>query len=268
MDPAGRIKILRILNGFTQDAIAALLGTSRPSIVVWESGKHPPSTEYVIRLAEMVGVEPGYISYGSPQISCCAWIPVPPDRPQNFSRYIREIKLLFPSLLDENGLNAVRFSKLGDGSAMFLLGRDKDFSCLLLVKESLVDCFITIFKKRDAVQMGPFERVTIDKFGEDELTFIARFAAIDFRVNLDGIWNALVKARPGARLKDDALKLLKSAFHIVEQEYDIPCDDIWKVSEFFADKHKRLPPKHNISEAALEGEVRRFLESLGCRRKQ
>ena len=51
MDTAGRIKILRLLNGYTQEAIAALIGISRPSIVVWESGKHPPSPEFVIRLA-------------------------------------------------------------------------------------------------------------------------------------------------------------------------------------------------------------------------
>jgi transcriptional regulator with XRE-family HTH domain len=267
MDTAGRIKILRLLNGYTQEAIAALLGISRPSIVVWESGKHPPSPEYVIRLAELVGVEPGYISYGSPHVSCGVWIPAPPDRAQNLSPYLRDIASLFPDLLDENGLDTARFSKLGDGSTMFLLGRERELSCLMLVRESLSDCFIKIFDGRNAVEMGSFERVTIESFGEDELTYIARHTA-DFSINLDGIWNALVKARPGGRLKEDALNILFTAFSMVMQQYEITDEDQLKLSNFFSEKYSRLPPLHNISSGNLQGEVRIFLESLGCRKRQ
>ena len=267
MDTAGRIKILRLLNGYTQEAIAALIGISRPSIVVWESGKHPPSPEYVIRLAGLIGVEPGYISYGSPLVSCSAWIPAPPDRAQNLSLYLRDITSLFPELLDENRLDTARFSKLGDGSTMFLLGREREVSCLMLVRESLSDCFINIFAGRNTVEMGSFDRVTIESFGEDELTFIASHAA-DFSVNLDGIWKALVKARPGGRVKEDALIILFTAFSVVMQQYEISDEEQLKLSNFIAEKYRSLPPLHNISSGALQGEVRKFLESLGCLRRK
>jgi transcriptional regulator with XRE-family HTH domain len=267
MDTAGRIKILRLLNGYTQEAIAALLGISRPSIVVWESGKHPPSPEYVIRLAELVGVEPGYISYGTPLISSCAWTPAPPDRAQNLSPYLRDFASLFPDLLDENGLDAARFSKLGDGGTMFLLGRGRECSCLMLVRESLSERFINIFDGRDAVEMGSFDRVTVESFGEDELTFIAKHAT-DFSVNLDGIWKALVKARPGGRVKEDALNVLFTAFSVVMQQYKITSEDQLKLSNFFTEKYRALPPLHNLSSGNLQGEVRKFLESLGYQRRE
>jgi transcriptional regulator with XRE-family HTH domain len=267
MDTAGRIKILRLLNGFTQEAIAALIGISRPSIVVWESGKHPPSPEYVIRLAGLIGVEPGYISYGSPLVSCGVWIPAPPDRAQNISLYMRDIASLFPQLLDENRLDTARFSKLGDGSTMFLLGRERELSCLMLVRESLSDSFIKIFAERNAVEMGSFDRVTFESFGEDELTFIVSHAA-DFSVNLDGIWKALVKARPGGRVKEDALNILFTAFSVVMQQYEITGEDQLKLSNFFTEKFRGLPPLHNISAGVIQSEVRDYLESLCCRRRK
>jgi transcriptional regulator with XRE-family HTH domain len=266
MDTAGRIKILRLLNGYTQEAIAALLGISRPSIVVWESGKHPPSPEFVIRLAKLVGVEPGYISYGSPLLSCCAWIPAPPDRAQNLSPYLRDFSSLFPELLDENGLDAARFSKLGDGSTMFLLGRQREYSCLMLVSESLSDSFVKILEGRNTVEIGSFDRVTIGNFGEDELTFIASHAA-NFSVNLDGIWKALVKARPGGRVKEDALIILFTAFSMVMQQYEISEEEQLKLSNFFVEKYRSLPPLQNISGGVIQSEVRNFLESLRCPRR-
>jgi len=267
MNTAGRIKILRLLNGYNQEAVAALLGISRPSIVMWESGKHPPAPEFVIRLAELIGVEPGYISYGRPLISCSAWIPAPPDRPQNLSPFLRDIALLFPEFLDENGLDAAWFSRLGDGSTMFLLGQGRDISCLMLLKESLSDSFIKLFAGRNAVEMGSFDGVTIESFGEDELTYIASHAA-DFSINIDGILNALVKARPGGRVKKVALNILFTSFSVVMQQYEITDEVQQKLSNFFVEKYRGLPPVHNISSGNLMGEVRIFLESLGCGKRQ
>jgi hypothetical protein len=115
--------------------------------------------------------------------------------------------------------------------------------------------------------MGSFDRVTFESFGEDELTFIASHAA-DFSINLDGIWKALVKARPGGRVKEDALIILYTAFSMVTQQYDISDEEQLKLSNFFAEKYRSLPPLHNISSGALQGEVRKFLESLGCLRRK
>jgi transcriptional regulator with XRE-family HTH domain len=264
MDTAGRIKILRMLNGYTQEAIAALIGISRPSVVIWESGKHPPAPEFVIRISTLVGVEPGYISYGSPRISGGAWIPTPPERPQNFSSFIRDMETLFPTLLDENGFSAARFSRLGDGGIMFLIGRGNEYSSLLLARESLADCFVRIFDRRDAVEMGSFEKVTVDSFGEDELSFIVRHAA-DFRIDYDGIWQALAKARPGGRIKEDTLFILFTSFAIVMGEYEISGDDLMKLSNFFVEKYRGLPPLQKVSSGEIQTEIRALLESLGCR---
>jgi hypothetical protein len=183
------------------------------------------------------------------------------------SPYLRDIALLLPEFLDENGLDAARFSRLGDGGAMFLLGRGKEYSCLMLVRESLSERFDKILQGRGAVEMGSFDRVTIGNFGEDELTFIAKHAT-DFSVNLDGIWNALVKARPGGRVKEDALNILFTAFSVVMQQYEITVEDQLKLSNFFTEKYRALPPLHNLSAGNLQGEVRKFLESLGCQRRK
>jgi hypothetical protein len=109
--------------------------------------------------------------------------------------------------------------------------------------------------------------VTIGNFGEDELTFIASHAA-DFRVDIDGIWKALLKARPGERVKEDALNILFTAFSIVMQQYEITVEDQLKLSNFFTVKYRALPPLLNLSAGNLQREVRKFLESLGCQRRK
>ena len=179
----------------------------------------------------------------------------------------RDIASLFPDLLDENGFDATRFSRLGDGSTMFLLGRGRELFCLMLVRESLSDSFIKIFEGRDVVEMGTFDRVTIDSFGEDELTFIAHHAA-DFSIDLNGIWNALAKARPGGRVKEDALNILFTASGTVMRQYEISDENQQKLSTFFTGKFRSLPLLHNILSGNIQGEVRNFVESLGCGKRQ
>ena len=48
----------------------------------------------------------------------------------------------------------------------------------------------------------------------------------------------------------------------------VGADLLMKVSAFFTEKYRKIPPLLNISSGALQTEIRDYLETLGCRRRQ
>lgn len=52
---------LRYKAGFTQDELAQKLGISKGSVAMWETNKRTPSTETLIRLADLFGVTTDYL---------------------------------------------------------------------------------------------------------------------------------------------------------------------------------------------------------------
>ena len=263
METAGRIKILRMLNGFTQEAVAATLGAPRPSVVVWESGKHPPAQQYVIRLAELVGVEPGYILFGRPQISCAALIPSSPGRPQNYAPYLRDISALFPSFLEENELDSIRYSRLGDGGTMYLLGRKNTFSILLLVRESLVQCFGNILEKDSAVEMGTFDNYTVDTFSEKELKYLSKHAH-GFTINYKEISKALSRTRR----QEYTVASLMTSFCLALQEFEpLELEELVMFGTFFEKTANSNIPLSDINPMAMTCEAKDFLISINCKKR-
>lgn len=263
METAERIKILRMLNGFTQEAVAAILGAPRPSIVVWESGKHPPAQQYVVRLAELVGVEPGYILFGRPQISYGALIPSSPGRPQNYAPYLRDISALLPSFLQENELDSVRYSRLGNGGTMYLLGRKNAFSVMLLVCESLVSCFGNILEKDGSVEMGTFDNFTVETFSEKELKFLSTHAC-DFTIDYKAISMALSQRR---REKYTVASLM-TAFGLALQQFEpLDIDDMAKFGSFFEKTANSNIPLSDINPIAMTREAEDFLVSINGKKR-
>ena len=51
-----RIRAARQAAGLSQEKLAERLGLTRPAVTKWESGQSAPSTENLLRLAEVLGV--------------------------------------------------------------------------------------------------------------------------------------------------------------------------------------------------------------------
>jgi transcriptional regulator with XRE-family HTH domain len=58
---AKRISDARAEAGLTQTALATACGVSQPAVVAWERGSRLPSAIVIIRLADALGVETGWL---------------------------------------------------------------------------------------------------------------------------------------------------------------------------------------------------------------
>lgn len=58
---ADRIRRLREQNGWTQSALAKILGITRSSVNAWEMGISVPSTQYVVELSSLFKVSTDYL---------------------------------------------------------------------------------------------------------------------------------------------------------------------------------------------------------------
>jgi len=60
-----RIKSQRLVHGLTQESLAKKLGINRVSISQWERGDTSPKGNNLVRLAEILGVKPEWLLFGS-----------------------------------------------------------------------------------------------------------------------------------------------------------------------------------------------------------
>lgn len=58
---ADRIKLLREEQGYTQAALAKILGVTRSCVNAWEMGISVPSTQYIVELAGIFKVSTDYL---------------------------------------------------------------------------------------------------------------------------------------------------------------------------------------------------------------
>lgn len=58
---ADRIKLLREEQGYTQAALAKILGVTRSCVNAWEMGISVPSTQYIVELAGLFKVSTDYL---------------------------------------------------------------------------------------------------------------------------------------------------------------------------------------------------------------
>ena len=123
MKTSDRIKILRILNGYTQDELAKTAGVNRVSINRWENGLKSPSGISARRLAYYLKVDAALFSgdCGSAPESA-VWQPQAPKNPAYFGQMQEDLVKCLPPLLRECEVDSVVCGRMANGMAFWLLG--------------------------------------------------------------------------------------------------------------------------------------------------
>lgn len=279
MEKRDRLKILRLLNGCTQDILANRLGVPRTSIAMWEKGRYGFSSEITVKLASALGVQTDYLILGTPAIVNAVWIPVPPSRPDYLRSMQQDFTALLPQFLAENKYNASYSDSLADGGRFFLLGQDYYFGCLLIADAKIID---TINKSlRQIIGEGSFTDLDhkLDKLDGSVFEFIqthwlppGRLPQDFKRVDAAKICQLLEKKR-GNEVdveKNESLKLIYRTFNEVVRKYDVPDTAMDKLDELFVTKFKELSsvPSASIKVTSLMAEIGKALKSLGCQKRK
>lgn len=166
MNLSDRFKILRLLNGYTQTDLARKANLPQSSVANWENGKYGPGGDTGISLATILGVHPGYLFHGKPQIASAVWFPTSPKRKQHLQAMTKDIYELLPQLLTENKIGAFTPAKLKDGQAFLLGGHSErpDFRFLIVAETSLVKCFLETFSGMHLWSPISHEMTSLDKY--------------------------------------------------------------------------------------------------------
>lgn len=165
---------MRLLLGLTQEELAGLARISRPSLVNYEQGGYSPIDDILIRLAEIFGVEPGYLRYGAPTVKNQVWIPSIPKHSQRKQNLVDELKKLLPEFIEENNFSGVVVGALADGGYTFVLGQGNDYDCLLVINPDLYDVVNNSFSKISNIQIERNKHGKVAKFDASCLAFIHR----------------------------------------------------------------------------------------------
>lgn len=139
MKTGERLKVLRLLSGFTQAKLADITGVNRVSLVHWERGDYNPSTYSAKSLAAVLSCRPDYILCGSPLIDGAVWGPCLPKNIKYLDAYSEDMKRLLPCFIEENGLENSLEITLSDSGSIFLLGKSDGNAHLLMVPAGLRD---------------------------------------------------------------------------------------------------------------------------------
>ena len=296
MEKSDRLKILRLLNGFTQAELAKQAGLPHASLGSMEKGKYGPAGETGISIAKALGVPFEYLYCGTPaadSVQPMVWIPSPPPRTQHLLTLISDVRQLFPLFLAENLLNTLIPVELEDGSFVFLIGRNlaggtnEDsslsreyakqqeglcFSCLLLANSRLVDGFITAInssgitvlkKQRLACSAETFKVNDIVEIISKETGSIADADALDV-VFKEVKSSKNTKAKSSQRLTTDLYEL----FSGITNKYRLSVDESNEISKLFASKCSALGDSHDskIDTESLKTELQSKLDELKCKK--
>lgn len=278
MEKRDRLKILRLLNGCTQDILANRLGVPRTSIAMWEKGRYGFSSEVTVKLASTLGVQTDYLILGTPAIANAVWIPVPPSRPDYLRSMQEDLTVLLPQFLTENKYNASYSDSLADGGRFFLLGQDYYFGCLLIADVKIVDTINKMLKQ--LIGEGSFTELDhkLDKLDGSVFEFIQTHwlppgrLPQDFKqIDVVKICQMLEKKRGGEvdDEKNESLKLIYRTFNEVVRKYDVPDSAMDKLDDLFVTKFKELSsvPSASIKVTSLMAEIGKALKSLGCQKR-
>ncbi len=137
--PSGdTIKMLRLLNGFSQQALAEKVGTSQGLIAAWENARNAPSTGIVSNLADALDVTPGVILAGDRGLSGYTWMANSIGERAQPHKIQRDYLALLPGFLKTH-FSAVVTDTLDDGSDLYVLAANKGDDCLLACRGGLKD---------------------------------------------------------------------------------------------------------------------------------
>jgi transcriptional regulator with XRE-family HTH domain len=294
MEKTERLKILRLLNGFTQAELAALATIPQASLAVMEKGKYGVAGDRGELIARLLGVRFEYLYRGTPPIDSSgpvAWIVRPPPRSQHLQTLLNDLQVLFPRFLIENKFTAVLTGILDDGGRVFLLGKDvaridstalpnpmdarpQDYfySGLLLADKRLVDCVKTAFK---TVGLILFPEISVwdyslETFNTEALVSITQATHLDisyFKDNLAAL-RTPNKSPPSKTLSRVAISLAKLLWD-VSKEYDLGTDDVQTIAAYFHTKCQELDQQSEakISTIKLSSEISNKFSALGFKKK-
>lgn len=210
MERHARLKILRILHGFTQSEFAQLAKIPAQAISAMETGKYAPAGEAGMLVAMALRVPYDYLYVGTPSVDFaapCLWKPAPPVRSQHLQVMSNEVEMLFPLFLIENEFDTMVSAQLSGGDFAFLIGRrPKDsrlkvkVSCLLLVSQHLASSFLAAFETAGVSGSSNISlECTIDSFDFDALSSMVAKAKV--KCDTLGLTTKLI---PTANFKESA----------------------------------------------------------------
>ena len=121
VDRGDRLKILRILCGFSQTDLASQLQVSQGNVATWERKNMFPRTQAIAKnLSESLQASLGYLSYGESSLKSAFWEPQPPENPRHLSSYAKEVNILLPEFCIENSIEQCAYLTASDGTLYFL----------------------------------------------------------------------------------------------------------------------------------------------------
>ncbi len=293
MKPGERIKVLRMLSGFTQEKLAELAGINRASLVSWERGDYNPSAPAVESLGKVLLCPPGYFLFGTPSPLSGFWEPNQPKVSKYVNTYLQDLELLFPPFCAENHITFCAYYSADNGRLLFLGKPDSPLKYALFLKPLFLEHFSAILSGLELKEIAGLENYPPATLGflesetVDSLSSYFRLAQVgEVPIDAEVISSALLKAKKvrGAKTEEETKSLLRNAFlhfQTVLQEFDPP--DSWKptatryptlideLSVIFERLYEVIEEKSLVWGGELDKDmadmIRRFLKGQGFKDK-
>lgn len=125
MTSGNRIKILRILGGFTQQALADMADVSRASVMWWEKDKLP-TRRTAMRLASLFEVSVEYLLEGVNPPAYALWKPIAPGHPKHLHDLAKDMEQGISSLFRDLGIVFAAKGETSGGKLFWLCGDSPD----------------------------------------------------------------------------------------------------------------------------------------------
>ena len=147
MTPNERVKILRILSGFTQQSLAEITGLSRASILSWEKDRSPACSS-AKAIAFRLGVSREYLLHGMNSPLSALWKITPPAHPKHLPMMACDLSKGLPALFSELGITFVVEGADHSGTRFILCGNDSTcedwkMNYVISYEESIRDIVLT-----------------------------------------------------------------------------------------------------------------------------
>jgi len=288
MKPGERIKILRILSGFTQEKLAELARVNRASLVSWERGDYNPSAPAAESLGKVLLCPPGYFLFGTPSPLSGFWEPNPPKVSKYVNAYLHDLESLFPLFCAENHITFCAYYSADNGRLLFLGKPDSPLNYALLLKPLFLEHFAAIFSWVELMEISGLENNPPATHGflesgtVDSLSSYFRLAQVgEVPIDAEVISSAFLKAKKfrGTKTEEETKSLIRNAFlhfHTVLQEFDPP--DAWyptlvdELSVIFGRLYEVIEEKSLVwggeLDKGLAEIIRRSLKGLGFKERR
>ena len=201
-----RMKLLRILRGYTQAGLATAAGLNQSAVASYERGTYKIPEMVVTTLAPLLGVDPAYLTFGYPVLSGKVWEP-----PREGKGLAADLAILMPPFCEENHFLHSDQLRYLDGNVILLTGADRRHCLLFLTTSTITDAVLPVLPNLKIVgstNTSPptllLRQFSIADFGQEKL------ATNDFQWPenfAEDRWPIEVK-RVFAQLIDEALPIV------------------------------------------------------------